>query len=168
MRTMFALASLLALAACDGEGALGPDFDDRLVTRGGCGDLVFYAVDGADELMLSFLAEGLVSEADAAGEETTTVFTLPHVAVELILEQGTRVSDAMCDDVIEEGGPEVHRAWRAASGTATVVVRPDAEAFQDAARADLLLEDVVFESGGATVALDRMEWLDVFVGWYPG
>jgi hypothetical protein len=168
MRTLLlTLASLLTLAACDGSGALGPDFETELTTLGGCGDVVFYAVDGADELMLSFLVDGLVSEARTAGEETTTTFELPDAAVALILEEGTRVSDAMCDDVIENDGPQIHRTWTATSGTATVTIRPHPT--QEGATADLFLHDVVFErEGGPQVVLERFEWTDTSVGWYAG
>jgi hypothetical protein len=36
-------------------------------------------------------------------------------------------------------------------------------------RGDLLLENVVFSTGGGDdLTLERLEWVDVSVGWYPG
>jgi len=168
MRSPVTLASLLiTLVSCGGTGPLAPNFEDNLTRMGGCADVLFFAVDQADELMLSFRTEGTVSEAQAAGEETVTVFELPSPAAELILEQGTRLSDATCDDVIEGDGPQVHRTWSAVSGTATVHVRPGTSV--EGARADLLLEDVVLETDDRDeIALERLEWTDVHVGWYPG
>lgn len=165
MRAFVTAASLLALGAC-GTDPVGPGFESDLSHRGGCADVIFYAVDADDELMLSFHLLGAASAALAAEEETTTVRDLPDGSVELVLEQGTRVSDAMCDDVIEQGGPQVSRTWTATAGRATLRIRPDAHG---TARADLLLEDVVLEAaGGDTVGLARLEWEDVGVGWFPG
>lgn len=165
MRMLVTTTSLLTLIAC-GSDPLGPGFESGLIHRGGCGDVILYAVDADDELMLSFHLPGAVSAAAEAGEETTTVLDLPDASVELVLEQGTRISDAMCDDVIEQGGPQVAFTWTATAGRATLRIRPDV---QGTARADLLLEDVVLESdGGATVRLQHLEWENVGVGWYPG
>lgn len=168
MRSHVTLTSLLfILANCGGTGPLTPNLEANLTRMGGCVDVLFFAVDQSDELMLSFRAEGAVSEAQASGEETVTVFELPSPAAELILERGTRVSDATCDDVLEGDGPQVHRTWSAVSGTATVHVRPGTSA--EGARADLFLEDVVLETvDGDEVGLDELEWTDVHVGWYPG
>lgn len=166
-RALVFLASLVTVFGCGRSDPLGPSFVAELTIRGGCADVVFYAVDDDDELMLSFRAEGLVSEARSAGEgEAVTIFEFP-AAAQLTLEQGTRVSDAMCDDVIENGGPKVSRTWTAVSGTATARVRP--QGGEDAASADLLLEEVVFEGDeGESVTVGRLEWTDVRVGWYPG
>lgn len=167
MRALVVIAPLLTVVACSGSDPLGPNFESRLIDRGGCADVIFYAVDAGDEVMVSFVLHGAVSEARAAGQETLTILDLPETSAEVVLEQGTRVSDAMCDDVIEGSGPQIQRRWTATAGTATLRVRP---APDDAgARADLLLEDVVFESdGGAAVSLERLEWEDVRVGWFPG
>ena len=157
---------LLGTAAC-GSDPLGPDFEERFTHFSGCADVIFFAVDDDDEVMLTFHAEGLVSAARAAGTETTTVIELPSDDVELVVEVGSRISDATCDDVIENSGPRVERTWTATSGTATVRIRP-LESL-DVGRGDLLLEDVVFTSDGADDAtLERLEWLDVSVGWFAG
>ena len=165
---MRALSIALAFtASACGTGPLGPGFTNDLTRFGGCGDVVFYAVDAADEVMVTFRAEGLVAAAREADEETTTVIDLPSERVELVIEQGSRVSDATCDDVIENRGPDVHRTWVATSGTATVRIRPLDEF--TGGRGDLLLENVVFtSSGGDEILVEELEWVDASVGWYPG
>jgi len=168
MRTHFTFTSLLfILANCSGTGPLTPNLEGNLTRMGGCADVLFFAVDQNDELMLSFRTEGAVSEAQTASEEMVTVFELPSPASELMLERGTRVSDATCDDAIEGDGPQVHRTWSAVSGTATVHIRPGTS--PEDARADLFVEDVVLETDdGDEVVLERLEWTDIHVGWYPG
>ena len=163
------LASLLTVPACGGSQLLGPELIASLSAFGGCGDIVFYAVDSNDEVMLTFHAEDVVGEARSAGEgqETVMTFVLPAPATQLILQQGTRISDATCDDLIENGGPQVSRSWTAIAGTATVSVRADPG--EETARADLLLEHVVLEgSGGDRVTFDRLAWTDILVGWRAG
>lgn len=87
--------------------------------------------------------------------------------MELFVEQGSQISGATGDDVIEAPGPRVQRTWTAVSGTATVRIRPLAALGGD--RGDLVLEDVVFASGDeALMTVERLEWQDVSVGWYPG
>jgi hypothetical protein len=91
----------------------------------------------------------------------------PSDEVELVVEVGSRISDATCDDVIENSGPRVRRSWTAASGTATVRIRPLDDS--SGGRGDLVLEDVDFRSDGADDAsLEFLAWLDVSVGWFPG
>lgn len=165
MRTLL-LVLLVVTYGC-GSDLLGPDFAQRLTRLGGCADVIFFAVDPDDEIMVTFRAEGLVAAAREAAIETSTVVTFPSDEAELVLEQGSRVSDATCDDVIESPGPRIQRSWTAASGTATVRIRP--LEVPNGGRGDLVLEDVLFTSDDADdVTLDRLEWLDVSVGWYPG
>jgi hypothetical protein len=160
------LLILLVTSGC-GPDLLGPHFGQRLTHFGGCGDVIFFAVDSDDEVMVTFSAEGLVAAAREAGAETSTVVEFPLDDVALMVEQGSRISDATCDDVIENSGPRVQRSWPAVSGTATVRIRPLVES--SGGRGDLVLEDVVFRSDAADeVTLEHLEWLDVSVGWYPG
>ena len=159
---------ILLMALGCGLDLLGPEFERRLTHFSGCGDVIFFAVDADDELMVTFRAEGLVAAARAGGTETTTVVELPSDDVELVVGQGSRISDGTCDDVLENGGPRVRRSWTGISGTATVRIRP-LEASIDGGRGDLELEDVVFTSeDGDEVTLDRLEWADISVGWRPG
>lgn len=166
--SMRALLPLLLLTTFGcGSDPLGPDFAEELTHFGGCGDVIFFAVDSDDEVMVTFLADGLVAAAREAGSETSTVVELPSDDVELIVQQGPQISDATCDDVIENDGPRVQRTWTAVSGTATVRIRPLSES--SGGRGDLVLEDVVFASGDrAPITVERLEWQDVSVGWYPG
>lgn len=167
MRQFLVFMVLATVAGCGRLDLLGPNFTDELGTVGGCGDIIFFAVDDDDELMLTFRAEGLVAGGRAAGHETVTVFDLSAGVADLVLEQGTRVSDATCDDVIENSGPQVSRSWSATAGTATVTVRP--EPGRETATADLVLEDVVLQTaGGRRVTFDRHEWMSISVGWYAG
>jgi hypothetical protein len=165
MRTILGVV-LLATFGC-GTDPLGPGFVSQLTRFGGCVDVVFFAVDDADKVMVRFEAEGLVAAAYGAGTETSSVIDLPSAGVELTIRQGTQVSDATCDDVIENQGPVIDRTWVAQSGTATVTIRPLGNA--EYARGDLRLQDVVFtSSGGGEVVLTELGWTDVFVGWLPG
>jgi hypothetical protein len=155
---------LLASLGC-GSDPLGPEFGQRFTHFGGCADVVLFAVDARDELMITFRADGLVQEAQGTGVPTETVIDLPADDVVLIVEQGSSVSDATCDDVVMQGGPRVGRTWTATAGSATLRISPR----EGGGRADLVLEDVVFEADGEDeVTLERLEWQDVSVGWLPG
>lgn len=162
----FVVVGALVLAACSSD-LLGPDFETRFAHQGGCGDVYFYAVDGADEVLLTFTTAGLVAAATASGDTTTTVLALPDAGVTLEVEVGRRISDAICDDVIENGGPRVDRTYRAVAGTATVTIRPGTDVWD--ARGDLVLEDVLLrDRDGHTVTVERLEWTDTPVGWLAG
>lgn len=168
MRESFALSAVavLALTACS-SNLLGPDFEDRFAHRGGCGDVWFFAVDRDDEVLLTFSTPGVVAAATESGEPTTTAFDLPDDDVILTVEVGSRISDAICDDVIENGGPRVDRTYRAVGGRATVTIRPGADVFF--ARGDLVLEGVTFrDDDGHLVLVERLEWTDIGVGWLAG
>ena len=53
------------------------------------------------------------------------------------------------------------------SGTATVRIRPLLDS--GGVRGDLVLEDVGFASGDEQpIKLERLEWQNVVVGWFPG
>jgi len=152
----------LLLAAC--SPTLDPEFTSELTNRGGCADVKFYAFDEGDTEMLSLWVDvGLVADATAAGEPSTTTYDLPHADVELIVEVGHKVSDATCDDVIENGGPAIDATFAATDGKATITIVPGESEWD--ARGTLVLEDVVFE-GGATI--DSFEIADTSVGWLAG
>jgi hypothetical protein len=163
-------AAALAGAACGAptDGPLPPDFASRLGVGFGCGDLFFYAVDPTDSYLLVVAAPGRVAEAQDAGVATTTTFDLPAPGIEVAVRVGARVSDAACDDVIENGGPRVDRTYRAVAGTATITVRPGDTALT--ARGDLDLEGVVLEpdDGGESVTIDALRMTDIHVGWLAG
>ena len=142
-------------------------FEAELTEVGGCGDVVFYAVDADDTTMLSVRVDGLIAAAQAEGDAVTTSAELPDPRFVVTVEQGEKVSDAMCDDVIENGGPRVTRTWTATSGAATAVVWPGDSALD--AEADLVLEGVEFDAGdGHAARLEALEWTGVQVGWFAG
>lgn len=145
--------------------ALPDDLAASLTEVGGCGDIVFYAHDVDDTVLLRVAGEGLVDAATAAGEPTTTTFTLPDAALEVEIDVGSAISDAICDDVIVNGGPRVRDTWIAVSGTAEITVRPGAETFD--ARSDLHLEGVSFDDPEDT-ELDTFDITDISVGWFAG
>ena len=160
-RILFALG----LAAC--VPSLQAGFEQELTDDGGCGDVVFYAHDDVDTVMLTLYAEGLVGEATDAGVASDFDFTLPDDGVELIVEVGSKISDATCDDVIENGGPRVRETWTATAGTASITILPGETEWD--AHGSMHLESVEFENeGGATVTLPSFDIEDVAVGWLAG
>lgn len=167
MRALSVLSVLMPLVAACGAPALDDGFETSLTERGGCADVVFYAVDAADETLLTVRADGLIEAAGDATEPVVTPFDLPDPGITLTVEQGTRISDAICDDVIENGGPQVVETWTAVGGTAVVTVQPaDGD---DEPSADLSLSEVVFESStGAEAVLQELVIEDVVVGWFAG
>ena len=155
---------LLAAGGCPfGVPTLEDGFEDSLTETGGCGDLVAYAADVDNERMLRIdLDQPIV---DAGGEPVAYTVALPDAGATAVIEVGSRISDAMCTDVIENGGPTVLETWTAVSGTLEVSIEP-----QDyGAIADLTLTDAVFESpDGEQVTVEVFEWTDLNVGWLPG
>lgn len=158
----------LFVAACGGGNLLLPDLGADLTRFGGCGDVIMYAVDEPDRVLVTFQAQGFVEGARASQEnEVEVVLDLSTAAATAQLEYGERVSSTVCNDVIVPPGPRVERAWTATSGTATLQIRPVSGS--EGAFVDLALESVVFSSDGAEdITLEEVTWADVFVGWYPG
>jgi hypothetical protein len=146
------------------------DFEEDLSKKYGCGDVTFYAFDEANEVMLSLRVDGLLIAAFDAGEDTTTEFDLPVEDVTLIVEHGRNISSAICNDLIENGGPVVLESYTATSGTARITVRPGVEHEYDDVRGDLHLEEVIFASDadGETITLTSFGIEDVSIGWFAG
>ena len=166
-RLLFLFVAFSLASGC--APVLTDDFAQELTESGGCADVVFYAVDDSNQILLIAQGEGLIAAAEERGEaEFVTSFELPDAALQVQVETGTRIADAMCTDVIINGGPTVLRTYSAVSGTATVTVRLGDESAD--ARADLSLEAVIVEpvDGGAQVALGSIEITDVGVGWFAG
>lgn len=158
--------SLLLLSAC--TPALTDGFGADLTEHGGCGDTILYAANPEDTIMLRFDHDGAVAEAVAAGVETTTELTLPDPDTQVVVEVGTRISEAMCTDVIMNGGPTVKETWTASEGAATLVIRPGDESGVGS-YADLTLSGVVFASEAAeTASLPDLTLTDISVGWLAG
>ena len=162
MRTLL----FVLLAGC--TPALTDGFGAGLTEHGGCGDTILYAADPGDTIMLRFDHEGAVAEAFAAGVETTTELTLPDPDSKVVVEVGTRISEAMCTDYIENGGPVVDETWTASEGDATLVVRPGADGTWGS-YADLTLTGVTFTSeAGEFASLPDLTLTNISVGWLAG
>jgi hypothetical protein len=154
-----------ALAACDlGSPSIDGDVEETLTETGGCADLYTYAVDAADEVILEVWFDGPI--AAAAGVDTSEVFSLPDAMVDVTLEIGTRVSDIACDDVAENGGPQVDETWTAVSGEVALDIVHQSGADP---KADVVLTNVVLESPeGEQITIETFSWDDVTVGWFAG
>jgi hypothetical protein len=151
----------LLLAGCPiGTPALEDGFGADLTELNGCADLRAYASNEENTILLSVVLDGPIEA--GAGH---TVIELPDPTAEVVVELGSRIADAVCTDVIVNGGPQVRETWAAVSGTLTVDVRPN----NGDDRADLVLEGAVFESpDGEQVEAGTVSWTDLSVGWFPG
>jgi len=162
MRSVYAL---LALAACDlGAPSVDGDVEETLTETGGCGDLYTFAVDEDDEVILEVRFDEPI--AAAAGVDTSLSYAIPDEAVAVTLSVGTRVSDISCDDVAENGGPQIDEVWTAVSGDGALdLVHPtDVDP-----RADVVLTNVVLESvDGEPITIEAFSWEDITVGWFAG
>lgn len=157
---------LVLLAGC--TPSLTDGFGATLTDHGGCSDLVVYASNPEDTVLLRFDRDGAVAEALAAGEEVTTTIPLPDPDTSLVVQVGEKIADAMCTDVIVNGGPVVREEWAAVSGEATLTVRAGGTDGWDS-RADLTLTGVTFQSeAGWEADLGDFVFTDVSVGWLPG
>ena len=165
VRPLLLLSAVLA-GGCE-PTSLTDGFEEHLTRTGGCGDLVLFAVDDGDEIMLRLDIQGLLP---ASTEPTVTEHVLPEEGLELVVEVGERVSDVTCDDAIVNEGPLVERVYTATAGTAWITTRASDSADPDIADVDLLLEDVVLESedGGESVMIESFEITDARVGWLAG
>lgn len=166
-----ALATLLlALGAAGCAPALQEGFDEELTRKGACADMLFFAANAEGSIALSFTVPPLIEAFLASGDpEQSTAWTLPDRDVVAVVELGTRVDDALCDDVIENGGPQVAATYVPTQGSLTVRLRPGATA--EDTRADLILTNAIFVrdvTGAGDVPVQRVEILDVIVGWFPG
>ncbi len=156
---------LLALAACDlGEPSIGDDVEETLTETGGCADLYAFAVDADDEVILEVRFDEPI--AAAAGVDASVSYAIPDEAVEVTLSIGTRVSDVSCDDVAENGGPQIDEVWTAVSGDVALdLVHPTG----GDPKADVVLTNVVLESeAGEQVTVETFSWEDITVGWFAG
>lgn len=147
---------------------LAGDFEADLTEKGGCGDLWVYAVDAGDTLLLTVNIDGPI--AAAAGVDATSDYTLPDAAVQITLDVGSSVSDRICDDVVENGGPQVRETWTAVSGAVHLeLVFPATTGAYPLPDANVELTDVVLESeGGEQVTVESLTWEGVQVGWLAG
>lgn len=159
-RGWWIVGTSLVLGGC--VEPLPDDLAARLTRTGGCGDVVFFATDADDTLMLIAEAPELVTEAFAAGQTRTTDYLIPDESFSLQVHRGARVSDATCDDVVEQGGPDIRDTWTAEAGSATITIVPGPTAEQSTGT--LLIQDVIVDD--ALIA--TFEIADVAVGWFAG
>lgn len=155
----------LVLAACEvGGPSVDADVEESLTEIGGCADLYVFAVDADDEVILEVRLDEPI--AAAAGVDTSTSYVLPDPAVELTLSVGQRVSDVSCDDVAENGGPQIDEEWVAVSGDAALAIHHPADLDP---QADVTLTGVVLESpDGEQITVESFSWEDITVGWFAG
>ena len=153
-------ASVVLLAAC--APSVPDNLPNKLTEQGSCGDLFVFAANAADTLVLAInVDEGLVEAAHSAQQTTSTTITLPAASTTVTLTDGKRVTDAMCDDVVEN--PQDPRAeWSATSGTLDVAITPG-DALEEA-RANVDAKDLIIDES----APFDLSWFDVSVGWLPG
>ena len=166
MRPTLSWLPLLA-AACGPP--VPPDLDEALSRRGGCSDLVVFAVDEEDRWLLTVEVDDLVASARETGQdELRETLTLPAERGRAALERGSKVSDAICDDVIENGGPRVDMVWLGVGGDISVTIRRVGE--DDAFEADVSVENLVLdqEDGPEQIEVQSLIWSDIAVGWLPG
>ena len=149
---------ILALATACSPPIQIDGFPEDLAIQGGCGDLVLFAVDDADTMLLTVTGEGFVAAAEATGEETTSLIDLSQEGLVVRLQTGTEVSAATCTDDIEGNGPVFDTEYEAGSGTATLTVQP---AVGGVAEASVLLEGLEFPVGSHALLLERLELADV-------
>jgi hypothetical protein len=164
MRLIPASLALL-LTGCQLGSGLYDGFEQDLTKTGGCADLYAFATNDDDTILLEVQLDKPLD--GAGGVPETFEVTLPDPFAEISVDVGSRISDAACDDLIENGGPQVRETWTAISGSLTAEVRPGDETTQSAA--DVTLTDIVFESpDGEQVTLESFSWTELTIGWFAG
>lgn len=154
-----------------GGGTGGTEFDPAVLTQDrGCGDVTLYATDADDTWLLLFATTDAPAEAaHAEGATQELSYTLPDAAVTVELQWGTKLAGGVCNDTPPEGS--VDAVYTATQGSADLTVVPMGmpEPWEVPANASLVLSDLVLEDpSGETITIDGYEFVDVFVGWFPG
>lgn len=158
--------SVVTLGGCQLSAPLTQGFEDDLTETGGCADLIAYAVNSDDTVLLHVLLDGPLEA--SGGQAVTTEVELPDPFALVTVDIGKSVSDATCDDLIINGGPKVRETWTAIGGTVSVNVHPE-ETPGEGPRADVHIDDVLLESPhGDQVTIDVFDWISLSVGWFPG
>lgn len=160
------MTRLWMVVVASGCTAVSPDFELDLERLGGCSDVLLFATDADDTTMLSLELDHPI---EAGGDsETSESVTLPDPLAVVTLEVGAAVSDATCDDVVENGGPRVRDTYEAVSGQVDFVIVPDGDGYGGAS-ASATLTDVVLENAdGDSVTVEDFAWEDIHVGWLAG
>jgi hypothetical protein len=156
------------------DGTEGTDtggFDPSVLTeQRGCSDVTLYATDFVDTWLLLFATSD--APAQTAHDQGTTQelsYTLPDPAVTVELRRGELLSTGVCNDTPPEAEPDLVYIATAGSADLTVVPTGTPEPWEVPADASLLLQDLVLEDpSGNTITMDSYEFVDVYVGWFPG
>lgn len=164
------LVLLPLVTACAGPG-LEDGFLAELTRTGGCGDVFAFATDPAAERILEIHGDGWIADALDGGPTTLDLdlSTAPADEVTVEVRTGSRVDDAACDDVIENGGPQIDRTYVAVAGRLQVALTLGDT--PEATTLDLQLSDLVVEpaEGGDAVEAGAVLSLEgLTVGWFAG
>ena len=187
MRTLpLALVLAVVASACSGDD--GPDENPNtgsnldggsggpatllastFDTLGGCGDIRLEANNDAQTHALVIRVPALIDDVRDAGEPLVDSLTFPS-DVTATLSIGSLLSSTPCNDALE-AGMTVDQVYEAVSGTLDidVEVTGDAEPFNNPARVDASLHDLVLENeDGDELSVEDFSFTDVNVGWLPG
>lgn len=150
---------------CVGDTAsLPPDFEELLVSQGGCADLVAYAVDAEGTFALhTYIDRGLVAQAmeEQAAVETEIVVG-EWTNLEVVI--GQDLTNHFCNDVVSG---TIQRRLAATAAVLHIVVEPGEG---ELATATVTLRDATFESedGQEVLSIELYTFEDIAVGWLPG
>lgn len=172
------------------RSALADAFGAALTEAGGCGDVMLYASDLDETVLLAFKADGAATAAYDADGGIAFVWAFPlHgpvsddddeeeaapvvAAPELLVQQGHALAARLCDDAPVES-PVVTRAWMPVTGAAVLSIEPTGERNEWGdvpARATLTLTDMAFvptdAPESAPVPMGDLTF-EARVGWLPG
>jgi hypothetical protein len=152
----------------DVDPALEEGFEVDLTRLGGCTDVVVYAVNEADTVMLTVVFDHPLAGAGYVDTTSERDLPDPSVAVEVVV--GTNVSDLTCDDAAS-GNTVVVERWKGGEGHVTLSLDID-EAVPPGAdpTADVTLSDIRLRPTNTTddLMLPAFAWTDISVGWLPG
>lgn len=151
-----------------GGSTLEEGWEATLTRVGGCSDLLVYAVNESDTIMLTVqFARPLQG---AGFVDMTDERDLPNPNAAVTVASGERVSDLTCDDVVEGAGSVLIGGWAGGEGHLSLVVDYDESDTSALPLADVTITGVRLRptDGSEAVEMDDFAWTDVTVGWEPG
>lgn len=172
----FCLAGMsMGVGSCTGGGTgpLEPGFESSFEYSGGCGDMLLYASNVEDTILMTFIIDGLSEQAHTQGGQVSETASLPDSRIQLEVRVGEKLSDTVCDDVAE-GGTHVDATYEAVTGSADILVVPEGSPTDYGgypAKATVILSDIELqnlEDVTDIVELPSYSWSNVFIGWLPG
>ena len=143
------------------DGGLG-----RLAERSGCGWAFFYAIDGAETVLLTAEASQLFADIrHEPGTLVTRELALPSPELTVLVEEGPWVRGFTCTD--DSDNKQVDRTWEAIAGSAHLTIRV-ADPYWEST-GDLKLADLeMVSTDGLTVMVDAISWINIDVGTEQG